>query len=119
MLWTGAPGDRRKVDDITSGLMHRVVAEWASSVRVHARCDLSLFRTPIASQCGIHQKIIPIGTIITRINAIIHSIFFCVVHLFIYVVARLVLPTLQVLAGKSHTSQMPKPALAREEPRLC
>ena len=27
----------------TSGLMHRVVAEWASSVRVHARCDLSLF----------------------------------------------------------------------------
>jgi hypothetical protein len=59
----------------TSGLIHRVVAEWASSVRVHARCDLSLFRTPIASQCGIHQKIIPGGMIIRTISAIIHSIF--------------------------------------------
>jgi hypothetical protein len=28
-------------------------------------------------------------------------------------------PILQLSEGKSHTSQMPKPALAREEPRLC
>jgi hypothetical protein len=28
-------------------------------------------------------------------------------------------PILQLSAGKSHTSQMPKPVLAREESRLC
>jgi len=69
-----APGGGA-VHSINSGLMHRVVAEWASPVRVHARCDLSLFRTPIASQCGSHQKIIPSGMIIRTISAIIHSIF--------------------------------------------
>src|ERR1700756_2991121 len=37
-----------------------------------------------------------------------------------YVVARFSCPPiLQLSAGKSHTSQMPKPVLAREESRLC
>ena len=37
-----------------------------------------------------------------------------------YVVARFSFPPiLQLSAGKSHTSQMPKPVLAREESRLC
>ena len=59
----------------TSAIPRRRSCRRASSVRVHARGDLSLFRTPIASQWGIHQKIIPSGMIIRTISAIIHSIF--------------------------------------------